>query len=103
MCFNAKKCYTMRISRSPKPLTKFYTLMGHTLEEVPNSTYFGVTISDIKWDAHINMVYKKSNQLLGFLWRNLKYSPQSLKNTAYKITCPMQSGILLIYLGPILY
>jgi hypothetical protein len=85
MRFNAKKCYTMRISRSANLLTKFYTLMGHTLEQVPNSQYLGVTISDnLKWDAHINRICKKANQLLGFLRRNLKYSPKCLKETAYK-------------------
>ena len=30
MHFNAKKCYTMRISRTTKPLSKFYTLIEHT-------------------------------------------------------------------------
>jgi hypothetical protein len=85
MRFNPKKCYTMRISRSTKPLTKFYMLMQHALEQVPHSQYLGVTISDnLKWEAHINRVCQKGNQLLGFLRRNLKYSPKTLKETAYK-------------------
>ena len=66
MHFNAKKCNTMKISRSTKPLTKFYTLMEHSLEEVQNSTYLGVTISDnLKWNAHINKIFEKATNYSG--------------------------------------
>ena len=59
--------------------------MNHTLEEVPDCKYLGVTISnDLKWQKHINNVHQKSNKLLGFLRRNLKHCPKSLKETAYK-------------------
>jgi hypothetical protein len=85
MHFNPKKCYVMRIARTSKPLTKFYTLMGHVLEQVENSKYLGVTISDnLKWGTHIDQTCQKANRLLGFLRRNLKYCPKVLKETAYK-------------------
>jgi len=75
----------MTINRTTEPLKKFYTLMGHTLEQVPTSKYLGVVISDdLKWASHIEQVAKKSNRTLGFLRRNLKYAPKALKETAYK-------------------
>ena len=59
--------------------------MGHVLEQVSDAKYLGVTISDnLKWGPHISKVCQKSNRLLGFLRRNLKHSPKSLKDTAYK-------------------
>ena len=85
MRFNPKKCYVMRIARSSKPLTKIYTLMNHPLEQVQNSKYLGVLISDnLKWGPHVNQVCQKANRLIGFLRRNLKYCPKVLKDTAYK-------------------
>ena len=54
------------------------------LEEVSESKYLVVIIrEELKWGQHINTTSDKSNKTLGFLGRNLKYAPQSLKEQAY--------------------
>jgi hypothetical protein len=37
---------------------------------------------DMKWSTHINNA-EKASSTLGFLRRNLKYSPKNCKKTAY--------------------
>ncbi len=46
MHFNAPKCNILRISRSQHPLTRFYTLSGHILDEVNEAKYLGINISN---------------------------------------------------------
>ena len=83
MRFNAKKCNIMQICRTT-PSNFFYQLCGQILEEVDECKYLGVTIrNDLKWESQVNSVCNKGNRTLGFLRRNLKYSPQSLKEQAY--------------------
>ena len=54
------------------------------LGEVSCSTYLGVLLTtDITWVSHISICAKKANSRLGFIKRNLKGCPQSLKRTAY--------------------
>ena len=84
MKFNAKKCYIMRIHRGTKPITSMYTLDNHVLEQVQDNPYLGLLISEnLKWSSHINKISKRANSTLGFLRRNLKHCPKSLKETAY--------------------
>ena len=74
----------MRTSRSKKTLDHYYTLDKEILQQVSHSPYLGVTLSDnMKFDEHINKITKKANSSLGFIRRNLKYCPTSLKQTAY--------------------
>ncbi len=85
MQFNAKKCNLLRLSRERNPITQMYTLGNHVLEEVESAKYLGLTISnDLKWVNHIAKTTAKANSVLGFLRRNLKGCPQSLRETAYK-------------------
>ena len=49
------------------------------------SKYLGITITtDLSWNWHITKVAQKANNTLGFLRRNLKTSPKSTKDCAYK-------------------
>ena len=85
MRFNATKCYLMIISRSKSPWKHNYTLDNHTLEQVSDNPYLGITISDnLKWHSHISKTTKKANSILGFIRRNLRQCHSSLKETAYK-------------------
>jgi len=86
MRFNAKKCNILRIHRRAKtPFSFFYELDRHILEEVTTSKYLGLNFSDdMKWDDHISAICAKANSTLGFLRRNLKFAPKSLKEVAYK-------------------
>ena len=85
MRFNATKCYLMIISRSKSPWKHNYTLDNHTLEQVSDNPYLGITISDnLKWHSHISKTTKKANSILGFIRRILRQCHSSLKETAYK-------------------
>ncbi len=46
MHLNAPKCNILEMSRSQHPLTRFYTLSGHILDEVNEAKYLGVNISN---------------------------------------------------------
>ena len=74
----------MRISRSTKPLTRFYSLCNCVLQEVDQAKYLGVNISrELQWSGHITSTTGKANSSLAFLRRNLKNCPQKLKEIAY--------------------
>ncbi len=83
MHFNAPKCNILRISRS-HPLTRFYTLSGHILDEVNEAKYLGINISnELIWSTHVSVITQKGNCTLGFIRRNLNICPMKLKETAY--------------------
>ncbi len=42
MNFNAPKCNILRIVKSQHPLTWFYTLSGHILDEINEAKYLGI-------------------------------------------------------------
>ena len=84
MRFNAKKCQILTISKRKSPLSYFYTLCNHTLDNIDHAKYLGVTIShDLSWSPHVQSVYNKANSTLGFLRRTLRRCPSSLKETSY--------------------
>ena len=50
-----------------------------------SDTSLGVLISDnISWNAHVDTVTKKANNMNAFLCRNLSSCPQHIKETCYK-------------------
>lgn len=84
MRFNASKCQVLRISRSARPLDRFYTIGDHILDQVTSAKYLGVIINDqLQWDTHIDSITARANRTIGFLRRNLALCPQSLKELAY--------------------
>ena len=84
MRFNAAKCNIMRISRSTKPLTRFYSLCNCGLQEVDQAKYLEANITrELQWSGHITSTTGKANSSLAFLRRNLKNCPQKLKEMAY--------------------
>ena len=51
---------------------------------VTNHPYLGLEFDDkMSWKPHIDQVIAKSNQILGFLRRNLRHCPQPVKELAY--------------------
>ena len=38
----------------------------------------------IKWDTHISKISSEANLMIGLHRRNLKYSPKTIKEAAYK-------------------
>ena len=84
MSFNATKCYVMSIHRTQKPLTRFYQLGGHILQQVSENPYLGLIIQDdLQWSSHINKICSKASKTLGFIRRNLKHCSENFKETAY--------------------
>ena len=82
MRFNAAKCNIMRVSRMRLPFLYSYKLSGQVLDEVKDSKYLGVTISDnLDWSKHITTT--KANARLSFIKLNLKDCPLKLKEIAY--------------------
>ena len=85
MEFNPSECRVIHITRSKKTIPTPYTLHNCILESVSSANCIGVGISsDLSWDTHINRISKKANNTLGFLRRNIKIHPESLKTSAYK-------------------
>ena len=83
MQFNAKKCNIMRIGNVTR--TFFYNINQCILEEVTQSTYLGVTITNnLSWSPHISSIVSKAHQRLGFIRRNLRGSPYKCREVAYK-------------------
>ena len=84
MCFNATKSNIMRVSQTRVPKLFNYIPTGQVLEEVMDTKYLGVTLSnDLEWSKHITTMTNKANPKLSFLRRNLKGCPEKLKQTAY--------------------
>ena len=84
MRFNTAKCNIMRVSRMRLPFLYSYKLSGQVLDEVKDSKYLEVTISDnLDWSKHITTTTTKANARLSFIKRNLKDCPQKLKEIAY--------------------
>ncbi|KAL8614243.1 hypothetical protein ACOMHN_026460 [Nucella lapillus] len=85
MQFHPAKCNTLPVTRKRRPLQFNYQLHDHHLEVVDSAKYLGVTLQNkMDWEDHINSIWTKANQVLGFLRRNLKISSPSIKAKAYK-------------------
>ena len=83
MRFNPSKCYIMHTSRG-QPSAKLYELCSVILQSVPSAKYLGVAIrSDLQCSEHLNNIAARANSTLHFIHRNLKYCPQSTRETAY--------------------
>ena len=62
-----------------------YSLHDQTLENVQSAKYLGITISDnMDLGQHISEISSKATKTLGFLRRNLAFTPKSTKEVAYK-------------------
>ena len=85
--FNVAKCHSMRVTRhySHKQIIHDYTLHQQTLENVQSAKYLGITITEnMDWGQHIFDISSKATKTLGFLRRNLAFTPRSTKEVAYK-------------------
>ena len=79
-----KKCNTMQVSSSPKPISFDYSIHNTVLENVPHTKYLGVTVqSNLKWDVHCKQVAAKATNTLNVLKPNLKSTKEVCKK-AYK-------------------
>ena len=73
MSLNAKKCKTMHITRSRRPIDCSYFLGNNHLELVNQFKYLGVTISnDLSWGPHIKNIVAKASRISGFIRRTVR-------------------------------
>ena len=83
MEFHPQKCSVMRISRARVARNFQYHLKGVSLAEEQSSKYLGVDLqSNLSWKNHISRITKKSNNMLGFLRRNLRQANEETKAQA---------------------
>ena len=64
-----------------KPVTpNYYTLYGKHLKGITEAKYLGVTIEcKLSFTKHIDIVCRKANSTLAFIWWNLKSGPVNIK------------------------
>ena len=85
MVFNPEKCYMLTITNKPNPRRSYYTMLGHTLQQVDHHPYLGVELSKtLDWGPHITNVIPKAQRSLNFLRRNLSGCSKDTKEKAYK-------------------
>ena len=101
MKFNVAKCPSMRVTLhySHKQIYHDYTLHQETLEKVQFADYLGIKITEnMDWGQHISDTLSKATKTLGFLRRNLAFTPRSTKEVAYKtLVCPKLEYAALIW------
>lgn len=84
MSLNVQKCKLVSFTRRLNPSVFSYSLNSVPLQRNDSYRYLGVQLSsDLSWATHISHVVSSANQSLGFLKRNLKLAPPSLKLLAY--------------------
>ena len=87
MKFNVGKCQSMRVTRhySHKQIIYDYTLHQQTLENVQSERYLGITITEnTDWGQPISRILTKATKTLGFLRKNMAFTPRSTKEVACK-------------------
>ena len=84
MIFRPDKCKLLSFTRSHSPTDFQYTLNNVNIQATDTHKYLGVHLSsDTKFNAHIDKIYHKANQKLGFLRRNLHSCTREIKHVAY--------------------
>lgn len=83
MELNTTKCKTLHVSRSAYSSPAYY-LNNPQLETVSSYRYLGDHISDnLTWSLHVENLINSANRMLGYLRRNFRSAPVSLKTLLY--------------------
>ena len=84
MEFNLSKCFIMNIHCGRKSQNRLYSMGGTPHNTVKSQAYLGVEIHDtLNWSLLIKNITSRANRLLGYLHRNLRKCPKSVKAKAY--------------------
>ena len=82
---NLSKSKCLVISNEHTPPVCHYNINNTTLENEDTFKYLGVLIvSKLKWSAQVNATASKASRTLNLLRRNLRGSPNSIRDRAYK-------------------
>ena len=85
MKFNVDKCLVMNIGNLKIKSKHEYKMNIQILDTVRHHPYLGVKITDnMKYNNHINTITSKASRVLGFVKRNLKHCPRTVKERAYQ-------------------
>ena len=85
MPFNASKCEVISVTQKQNPIKSTYTIHGHDLTVNKTGKYLGVTIPDnLTWNSNVDTTFKKANNSLAFLRRNLASCPRDIKAQSYQ-------------------
>lgn len=84
MELNCDKSVLLQVTNKKNAFTSSYRLNNHTLKQVDEYKYLGVTItSRLTWSSHINKICASASRKLGFLRHKLKAAPSHVKLLAY--------------------
>ena len=91
MHFNPSKCCYIRLSNKQHLLDYNYNVHNTVLQETNTIKYLGVHIDDkLTWKSHVDTIVTKANSVKGFLSRNFKHCPPSVKSKCYQtLICPV--------------
>ena len=85
MKFNVDKCVVMNIGNLKIKSKHEYKMNNQILDTVKHHPYLGVELTDnMKYNNHINTITSKASRVLGFVKRNLKHCPRTVKERAYQ-------------------
>ena len=83
MHFNPSNCCYIRLSN--KQHLDYNNIHNTVLQETNTIKYLGVYIDDkLTWKSHVDTIVAKANSVKGFLSRNFKHCPPSVKNKCYQ-------------------
>ena len=85
MEFHPQKCQLLRITNKRQPTQTEYKIHGHTLDNVEEAKYLGITIQRcLNWNTHISNITKKANSTKAFLQRNMSQCSTKAKAACYE-------------------
>ena len=81
--FNVDKCAIMNITTKRNKSLYDYSMKGQILEKVKHHPYLGVELADnMKYNIHIENITSKASRVFGYIKRNLRHCPKSIKEHA---------------------
>lgn len=84
MSLNIKKTCVISFHRRQSYSPSKYYLFDSEISAVNSCKYLGITLtSDLSWSTHIMNITNDANRVLGYLRRNLRLAPPSVKLFTY--------------------
>lgn len=84
MSLNIQKTCVLSIHRRPAYSPAKYSIFNSEITPVSSCKYLGITItSDLTWSSHVMNIINDANRVLGYLRRNLRLAPPSVKLLTY--------------------